>query len=342
MSNDEVDPNWPPPKPKDRDHPNAARATRSGGQPIPPTHTPSPVGEERRKPLRARWPSGFLLVALVGVLIVAAATIVLIVTPWSDDDESVGRAPTARQTTDAQPHQTPPLSPSAQPPTESQLSNLVGMIVVLDPALSGSDDSEMSRKVPDGRNGFVDCQSPSSNTANGYPQHSFNWETTLRVRQALTVFGIRTAMTRGNDEAIGACVDERAERANAVAPDAIVIIDAYRQGPEASGFVVGHTAYPSNQAQAAQSTEFARMMRDQLRRSGLRVSNSLGTDGVSRRANSAELNLARYPAISIGLGNIRNAGDAARMETEEGRQAYADAIVPGIVAFLSTRAPRPR
>jgi N-acetylmuramoyl-L-alanine amidase len=32
---------------------------------------------------------------------------------------------------------------------------------------------------------------------------------------------------------------------------------------------------------------------------------------------------------------MRNAGDAALMETADGRQRYADAITAGIVAFLT-------
>ena len=53
------------------------------------------------------------------------------------------------------------------------------------------------------------------------------------------------------------------------------------------------------------------------------------------RADLAGLNFAEYPAVLVETGNMRNADEAAQMETEEGRQRYADAITAGIVAFLT-------
>jgi N-acetylmuramoyl-L-alanine amidase len=46
------------------------------------------------------------------------------------------------------------------------------------------------------------------------------------------------------------------------------------------------------------------------------------------------LNLYQYPGILVELGNMRNADDAATMQSPEGRAAYANAIVDGIVAYL--------
>ena len=55
------------------------------------------------------------------------------------------------------------------------------------------------------------------------------------------------------------------------------------------------------------------------------------------RADLAGLNLAEYPAVLVETGNMRNAEEAAAMETAQGRQHYADAITAGIVAFLSQK-----
>ena len=51
----------------------------------------------------------------------------------------------------------------------------------------------------------------------------------------------------------------------------------------------------------------------------------------------AGLNLAQYPSILVELGNMKNPVDSALMKSPEGRQRYADAVVRGIVAFLSTQ-----
>ena len=96
------------------------------------------------------------------------------------------------------------------------------MIVFLDPGHNGSNDGSISRQVPTGRGGTKDCQASGTSTDDGYPEHTFTWDTTLRIRQALTALGVRTAMSRGNDTGLGPCVDERAAMANALQPNAIV------------------------------------------------------------------------------------------------------------------------
>ena len=60
------------------------------------------------------------------------------------------------------------------------------MIVFLDPGHNGANDGSISRQVPTGRGGTKDCQASGTSTDDGYPEHSFTWETTLRIRQALT------------------------------------------------------------------------------------------------------------------------------------------------------------
>lgn len=40
----------------------------------------------------------------------------------------------------------------------------------------------------------------------------------------------------------------------------------------------------------------------------------------------------------VETGNMRNADDAAQMETADGRQRCADAITQGIVAYLTQKA----
>ena len=109
-------------------------------------------------------------------------------------------------------------------PASAAPANIAGMIVFLDPGHNGSNDASISRQVPTGRGGTKDCQASGTSTDDGFPEHTFTWDTTLRIRQALTALGVRTAMSRGDDTGLGPCVDDRANMANALHPNAIVSI----------------------------------------------------------------------------------------------------------------------
>jgi len=73
----------------------------------------------------------------------------------------------------------------------------------------------------------------------GYPEHSFNWDVVLRIREELTQLGVRTAMSRGDDNTLGPCVDQ-ADLAglNLVQYPAILIeLGNMKNGQEAAAMV---------------------------------------------------------------------------------------------------------
>lgn len=218
--------------------------------------------------------------------------------------------------------------------------NIAGMIVFLDPGHNGANDASMTKQVPTGRGGTKDCQTSGTSTNDGFTEHTFNWDTVLLIRQELTQLGVRTAMSRGNDDQVAACVDERAAVANSLQPNAIISIHADGGPATGRGFHVNYSNPPLNQAQAGPSVQLARTMRDQLLASGLPAANYIGSDGLYGRADLAGLNLAQYPAVLVELGNMKNPVDSALMESPDGRQKYADAVVRGIAAFLATQPAR--
>jgi len=222
-------------------------------------------------------------------------------------------------------------------PTSAAPANIAGMIVFLDPGHNGAYDSSISRQVPTGRGGTKNCQESGTSTDNGYPEHTFNWDTVLRIRQSLTALGVRTAMSRGNDTGLGPCVDERAEMANSLKPNAVVSIHADGGPPTGRGFHVNYSSPPLNQVQAGPSVQFAQVMRDQLQASGLVPATYIGSGGLYPRADLTGLNLAQYPSILVELGNMKNPADVGLITTEEGRQKYADAVVRGIAGFLGAQ-----
>src|ERR1700747_3085181 len=95
-------------------------------------------------------------------------------------------------------------------------SNIAGMVVFIDPGHNGSNDASITRQVPTGRGGTKDCQTSGTATNARYMEHTFNWDTALRVRAALNALGVRTAMSRTNDTGVAACVDARANMANSL------------------------------------------------------------------------------------------------------------------------------
>ena len=216
-------------------------------------------------------------------------------------------------------------------------SNIAGMVVFIDPGHNGSNDASISRQVPTGRGGTKDCQTTGTATNSGYMEHTFTWDTALRVRAELNALGVRTAMSRGDDTGLGPCVDARANMANAMHPNAVVSIHADGGPPSGRGFHVNYSAPPLNQAQAGPSVQYARIMRDQLQASGIPPANYIGQDGLYGRSDLAGLNLAQYPSILVECGNMKNPADSALMESPEGRQKYADALVRGIAGFLASQ-----
>lgn len=223
-------------------------------------------------------------------------------------------------------------------PAHAAPTSVAGKIVFLDPGHNGSNDASISRQVPNGRGGTKDCQASGTATADGQlAEHTFNWDTTLRIRQALTALGVRTAMSRGDDTDLGPCIDERAAMANSIRPDASVSIHGDGGPATGRGFHVLYAAPPLNAAQAGPSVQFAKIMRDQLAGSGIPPATYIGSSGLDPRSDIAGLNLAQYPSILVELGNMKNPADSALMTTPAGRQKYADAVVRGIVAFLSSQ-----
>jgi N-acetylmuramoyl-L-alanine amidase len=218
-------------------------------------------------------------------------------------------------------------------------ADIAGMTVFLDPGHSGVSDSSITRQVPNGRGGTKDCQTTGTATDDGYPEHAFAWDVTLQVRDALNGMGVRTELSRDNDNSLGPCVDQRAAMANALHPNAVVSIHADGGPPSGQGFHVNYSSPPLNDVQAGPSVQFATAMRNSLAASGLQTSTYLGSNGLYGRADLAGLNLSQCPSILIELGNMKNANDAARMETAEGRSQYAAAVTQGIVAFLGQNAP---
>ncbi|MBS9535759.1 Rv3717 family N-acetylmuramoyl-L-alanine amidase [Mycobacterium sp. M1] len=219
-------------------------------------------------------------------------------------------------------------------PVATADTGVAGKTVFLDAGHSGANDASMNRQVPNGRGGTKPCQTSGTAGNDGYPEHSLNWDVTNRIRAALDAQGVRTEMSRGDDSSVGPCIDARAAAANAAHPDAIVSIHADGGPASGRGFHVNYSSPPLNEAQAGPAVRLASTIRDSMAAAGIPESSYLGADGLYGRADLAGLNLAEYPAVLVELGNMRNAEDAALLESADGRERYAAAVTAGIVEYL--------
>ncbi|MEV6441017.1 N-acetylmuramoyl-L-alanine amidase [Amycolatopsis sp. NPDC051716] len=233
------------------------------------------------------------------------------------------------------PTPTPSSSPSATPPPVA-----AGKVVVLDPGHNGGNGAhpaEINRPVPAGRGQTKPCNTTGTATNAGYPEHAFTFDVAQRVGKALADKGIKVVYTRPDDTGVGPCVDRRAAIGNEAGADAVVSIHA--DGSEAAGANGFHVAYsspPLNAAQGAPSTRLAQALRDTMRTSGFSAANYIGTNGLSARADLGGLNLSTRPAALVECGNMRNATEAARMTSADGRQQFASAIAAAIEAYLAS------
>lgn len=216
-------------------------------------------------------------------------------------------------------------------------AGLDGMSVFLDPGHNGVSDASINQQVPNGRDGTKPCNTSGTATNDGYSEHAFNWAVVGLISNSLNQMGVRTQLSRDSDDGVGPCVDKRAALANAMHPDAIVSIHADGGPPSGSGFHVNYSAPPLKDVQAHAAVQLAQTMRDALVQAGFHPANYIGSDGLYGRPDLAGMNFAEYPAVLVELGNMKNADDAAQMQSPDGRAKYADAVTKGIVAYLNSK-----
>jgi N-acetylmuramoyl-L-alanine amidase len=134
---------------------------------------------------------------------------------------------------------------------------------------------------------------------------------------------------------VGPCVDERGKAGQAAGADLMVSLHADGSTTTNSGFHVAYSAPPLNPAQAGPAVTLARDLRDAMVAGGFRVSDYVGREGLSPRADLGGLNLATVPAALVECANMRNPKEAALVSSPDGRERYATAIATGIAHFLT-------
>ncbi|MDR2347418.1 MAG: N-acetylmuramoyl-L-alanine amidase [Bifidobacteriaceae bacterium] len=230
----------------------------------------------------------------------------------------------------AAPDRSAPPSPAA---SSTPALPLAGRVVALDPGHTPSGGS--SRQVPDGRGGTKACNTSGTATAAGYPEHEFNYDVALRVRERLQAQGATVLLTRDDDPEAVVCVDQRGTFAQDHGAEALVSIHGDgNDDPAVKGFFAIISSPPLNEAQGAPSVELAEAVLERLRAAGF-TQNSAYEGGISRRSDIAGVALATKPVVMFELGEMRNPEEAALMSSPDGRQRYAEAVANGVADWLA-------
>ena len=211
--------------------------------------------------------------------------------------------------------------------------------VVIDPGHNGGNaeaSSEINRPVPAGPQ-QKSCDTVGTETGSGYPEHAFNWELSLLVKERLEADGVTVILTREDDESVGPCIDERAEIGNAAEADAALSIHA-DGGPESGrGF---HVIVPGEvEGYTEEIVEPSRELAEDLRReyregSDIPYADYLAQDGLDERTDLGGLNMSTVPKVFLEAGNMRNPEDAALLEDPEWQERAADSIARALAFYL--------
>ena len=223
---------------------------------------------------------------------------------------------------------------SASPP-------LAGRTIVLDPGHQLGNHHfprRTGRLVPAG--GFrKPCNTTGTSTRAGFPEATFTWRVTTRLRARLERLGARVMLTRHSNrqDRWGPCVDTRGRMGNRVAD---LRLSVHGDGSHVRGARGFHVIAPTDRRRWTHdihdsSARLARQARSSMRAAGVPVATyTAGGRGLVFRSDLGTLNLSDIPAVMVELGNMRSARDARRMTSRRGQATYARALESAVLGFL--------
>lgn len=220
--------------------------------------------------------------------------------------------------------------------TEALEAPLSGLTIAVDPGHNGDNGANpaaISESVPDGRGGTKDCNTVGTESADGYPEHRFAWESAAVLEEALEEAGASVILSRTDDDGVGPCVDER----GTFADDADALVSLHANGTEddsARGFhVIAASAGGRADDDVANASEtLGTALVASLEDADL--TRNPAYDDLVIRDDLATLNNASVPAVMLEAGEMRNAEDAQMLRSEEGQKRIAASIVDALSTAL--------
>jgi N-acetylmuramoyl-L-alanine amidase len=216
---------------------------------------------------------------------------------------------------------------------------LLGKVVTIDPGHNGgnfSDPSYINTLIWNGREEET-CNTTGTETDAGYTEALFNWNVANYLAADLEAEGADVVLTRHSNSGVGPCVNERAAIANSAHSDAALAIHADGGPATGRGFaILEPVADGINNSIVGSSQALGDdILSSVLSSTTMPVSTYDGVNGIQPRDNLAGLNLSTVPVVLIECGNMRNATDAALLESPQWQMELAEALAAGITAFLA-------
>jgi N-acetylmuramoyl-L-alanine amidase len=228
------------------------------------------------------------------------------------------------------------LAPSATTPS---VLPLAGKVVALDPGHQLGNSrypAQVDKLVWVGL--WKPCNTTGTATNGGFPEATFNWRVTQRLRDRLEDLGATVRLTRTTNsyQDWGPCVDARGRFGARVGADVEVSVHGDGAAPSTHGFLVIRPGVRVGYTDdiLAPSRRLAYAVRRGLVGAGFGVSTAYGADGLDTRRDLGTLNMADVPTVVVELGNMRNARDARCMTSADCRDRYARGLAGGVRRFL--------
>jgi N-acetylmuramoyl-L-alanine amidase len=218
---------------------------------------------------------------------------------------------------------------------------LAGLVIALDPGhqLGNGDPrfaTQMSQTKFNG-NSVKGCNTTGTETPGGYPESTFTWKVALRVKRRLEQQGATVRLTRPDNspDMWGPCVWKRGAFGTKVGADLEVSIHGDGAPANGHGFFIYTPASISGWTDdiAGSSLRAAHRMHDAMVAAGA-TSSTYISGGVATTPEMTTLNFSDIPIVLIEMGNMRNAQEAAAMESPTGQARYARWLVAGIKAAV--------
>jgi N-acetylmuramoyl-L-alanine amidase len=236
-------------------------------------------------------------------------------------------------------------APTSPPPVPQSVSGGLGAVrgqtIAIDPGHNGGNGAhaaEIARPVFIGTQSRA-CDTTGTQTDNGYTESAYNLDVALRLRAILQADGANVVMSRTTNDGWGPCIDQRAAFANNAHAAVAVSIHADGGPPGGRGFHVNMPALVPGYTDDiyTASHRLGIDMRDTFEATGMPPSTYFGVDGLVERSDLGGLNLSNVPKVFVETGNMRNATDAALLESSDFRERAAEALAAGLARFLAGR-----
>ena len=218
--------------------------------------------------------------------------------------------------------------------------SLSGKVIAIDPGHNGQNyahSAEIAQQVNIGTK-MKECDTSGTATYGGYSETAHNWDVAQRLSTILRGAGATVVFTRPDDNGWGPCITERAAIGNNAHADVALSIHADGGPDSGTGF---HVLYPfpvpgMSDKIAEPSKRLGLAIRDAYAAlTAMPFASYIGSSGLMQRDDLGGLNLSTVPKVFIEAGNMRNAGDAAKLTDPAFRQKEAEGLATGIVNYLT-------